>query len=57
MEMIITIVIFHAFQLWLYRSYTKDYDLDKKNPTQFESIMFWPQILGIMDFPYKHKDN
>lgn len=55
MEFLIFMVIFHLMQLWLYRSYTKDYELDKKNPTEFESMMFWPQLLGIMDFPYREK--
>jgi len=55
MSFFITIVIFHLLQLWLYRVYTKEYELDYKNPTQFESMMFWPQLLGIMDFPYREK--
>lgn len=45
MMFIIFIVWFHLMDWILFRVYTKDKHIDYENPTEFESIMWWPQII------------
>lgn len=42
---ILFVVVFHLNLYWLFRVYTKTKQIDYKNPTEFESMVFWPFIL------------
>lgn len=42
--------LFHLMLFWLWRTYLKEHPevYFKDEPSKFESMMFWPQFLGIM---------
>jgi hypothetical protein len=39
------IIIFHSLKYFEFRMYTKYKQINYTNPTQYESMMFWPFIL------------
>lgn len=43
-------IIFHSIQFWLWRVYLRQEPSAyyRPIPTEFESMMFWPQFLGIL---------
>lgn len=44
-EFIIFIIVFHSSQFWLWRKYYKYHkDIWDREKTEFESMMFWPQV-------------
>jgi len=47
---IIFIILFHLFLFWLWRAYLEQYPSAyyRQIPSKFESMLFWPQFLGIM---------
>lgn len=55
MDFFALVIIFHGLQFWLFRVYSSEYDIDYIHPTKFESMLFWPQLLGILDYPSKKK--
>jgi hypothetical protein len=40
------VALFHALNYWSYIVYCEDIEIDYQNPTKFESMMFWPWIIG-----------
>jgi len=51
--------VFHSMQFWLWRVYLKEHKdaYERRIPTQFESMLFWPQFLGIMKGKQPWKNN
>lgn len=56
---LVFMILFHSMQFWLWRVYLQEHPdvFLKGSPSKFESMLFWPQFLGIMRGKKPKKEN